>query len=150
MTENFSNVAIQQQCTEILRYLVFSSLMYDYALTFPAEVARFWGTHMTWGTTLFYLKPLFRTPWHSSNRCGGTVDDNRPKQTAGLAAFAFALTILIRREHHRDTLAFQLKTIVCPLPNPHDSCAIGHFFMIGTDVRVHICRFVSVNADLNI
>jgi hypothetical protein len=95
----------------------------------------------------------------------------------GLAAFAFALvscynfnvlqrhhkemqTILIRREHHRDTLAFQLKTIVCPLPNPHDSCAIvfsalhvlslGHFFMIGTDVRVHICRFVSVNADLNI
>ncbi|KAJ7238167.1 hypothetical protein C8J57DRAFT_1727663 [Mycena rebaudengoi] len=168
MTENFSNVAIQQQL-EILRYLVFSSLsilVYDYALTFPAEVARFWGTHMTWGTTLFYLNRysvLLGTALIVAEVLLTTTDPSKTAMCAalqgyrtyfsllsvilvavilitrtyalyernklvlsfmmvvGLAAFAFALTILIRREHHRDTLAFQLKTIVCPLPNPHDS-----------------------------
>lgn len=29
--------------------------MYDYTLTFPEEVERYWGTRLTWGTTLFYL-----------------------------------------------------------------------------------------------
>ncbi|KAJ7221981.1 hypothetical protein B0H12DRAFT_1241152 [Mycena haematopus] len=30
-------------------------LVYDYALTLPDEVARYWGTRMTWGTAFFYL-----------------------------------------------------------------------------------------------
>ncbi|KAJ7773826.1 hypothetical protein B0H16DRAFT_1510119 [Mycena metata] len=57
MTENLSNAAIQNQF-EITRYLIlipYTIVVYDYALTVKQEVARFWGTTLTWGTALFYL-----------------------------------------------------------------------------------------------
>ncbi|KAJ7270447.1 hypothetical protein C8J57DRAFT_976682, partial [Mycena rebaudengoi] len=30
-------------------------LLYDYALTLGREVARYWGTRLTWGSFCFYL-----------------------------------------------------------------------------------------------
>ncbi|KAJ7129076.1 hypothetical protein C8R46DRAFT_1236673 [Mycena filopes] len=57
MTETLSEVAIQNQF-EITRYLIlipFTIVVYEYALTLKQEVARFWGTKLTWGTALFYV-----------------------------------------------------------------------------------------------
>ncbi|KAJ7282334.1 hypothetical protein C8J57DRAFT_44478 [Mycena rebaudengoi] len=184
MTESLSTVAIQQQL-EILRYLVFMSLsksitndtivsqsyyfpgilVYDYALTFPAEVARYWGTRMTWGTAFFYLNrysALLGTAPILAELLLTTTDPSKAAMCAALqgyrtyfslwslilvavilimrtyalyernkhvlafmivvtlAAVAFALTILIMREHNRDMLDFHLKTVLCPLLNPHD------------------------------
>ncbi|KAK7046532.1 hypothetical protein R3P38DRAFT_73849 [Favolaschia claudopus] len=57
MIESLTDVEIEQQI-QISRYLVlipFALVLYEYAITFELEVARYWGTPMTWANALFYL-----------------------------------------------------------------------------------------------
>ncbi|KAJ7152686.1 hypothetical protein C8R43DRAFT_1003280 [Mycena crocata] len=57
MTESLSDAQIQTDLF-ISRYLIFipfTIVLYDYVLTVEQEVARYWGTRLTWPTFLFYL-----------------------------------------------------------------------------------------------
>ncbi|KAJ7862213.1 hypothetical protein B0H13DRAFT_2659106 [Mycena leptocephala] len=159
MTESFSTVAIRQQL-EILRYLVFMSLsilVYDYALTFPAEVARYWGTRMTWGTAFFYLNrysALLGAAPILAELLLTTTDPSKAARCAALQGYRtyFSLlsiilvaVILIMRtyalyERNKHILAFMIVVTLAAV-----AFALEH-------TCVHICRsvVVSVNADLNI
>ncbi|KAJ7487915.1 hypothetical protein FB451DRAFT_1225912 [Mycena latifolia] len=57
MTESLSDAQIENhlRISHYLVFIPFTVLLYDYVLTFEAEVTRYWGTSLTWGTLLFYV-----------------------------------------------------------------------------------------------
>ncbi|KAJ6476922.1 hypothetical protein C8R45DRAFT_1216742 [Mycena sanguinolenta] len=52
---DLSEIQIQLNATSYLSLVAFTLLYYDFCLTFPREVSRYWGTRLTGPTFLFYL-----------------------------------------------------------------------------------------------
>lgn len=123
--------------------------MYDYGLTLPEEVARYWGTRMTWGTVFFYLNrysarfgtvPLLAEILLTTSdpSKAGVCRVLQPRYQHLLIISGrvtpFKRIIHILRELHgtrllatersATTLDSELKAFGCPSPTPHESCAI--------------------------
>ncbi|KAF7350295.1 hypothetical protein MVEN_01333500 [Mycena venus] len=86
--------------SEISRYLVFipfSILVFDYALTFSDEVARYWGTRLTCGTALFYINrytALFGTAPILAEMLLTTTDPSKTAMCDGFQEYHKYLALL--------------------------------------------------------
>ncbi|KAF7349433.1 hypothetical protein MSAN_01733200 [Mycena sanguinolenta] len=50
-----AEIQIQLNVHDYISLVAFTLLYYDFCLTIPREVSRYWGTRLTWPTFLFYL-----------------------------------------------------------------------------------------------
>jgi len=50
-----AEIQIQLNVSAYMCLVAFTLLYFDFFLTFPREVSRYWGTRLTWATFLFYL-----------------------------------------------------------------------------------------------
>jgi len=50
-----SEIQLQLNISAYLALIAFTVLYYDFFLTFPLEISRYWGTRLSWPTFLFYF-----------------------------------------------------------------------------------------------
>ncbi|KAJ6571563.1 hypothetical protein B0H19DRAFT_662613 [Mycena capillaripes] len=145
MIESLSDAEIHRQL-EISRFLVFIPLtlaVYDYVLTFEEEVSRYWGTHLTWGTVLFYINrysAIFGTVPVLAEMLLTTTDSRKSAVCDGFTQYHeyFALasqilvsTMLIMRtyalyERNKPVLAFMIFVTFCAVVSAVYLLLSGH------------------------